>query len=404
MSTKADVVVIGAGPYGLAAAAQLRRAGREVHVLGEPMSFWERHMPRGMLLRSPWGGSSIGDMRAGPTLDDFERTRPAGIARPIPLAEFVAYGRWFRERTVPQVDARHVETVDPAPSGYRLRLVDGETMECVTLVVAAGIAAFASRPREFDGLPAELASHSSEHTDLARFAGRHVVVVGGGQSALESAALLKEHGADVEVIMRAPRLRWVGRATRAGWLGHLLFHRTDVGPAGLSQLVARPALLRRLPRALMDRAHRRSLVAGAALWLRPRVRDLPVSAGRRVVEATRANGHLRLRLDDGATRDVDHVLLATGYRVDVARYSFLSPATLAAVRRIDGYPVLDGGMQSTAPGLHFLGAPAAYSFGPLVRFVAGTEFAARALARSIAGRPRATAEPALEVGRAERAG
>src|SRR5216117_731369 len=100
--TTCDVAIVGAGPYGLSAAAHLRAAnGLDIRVLGEPMSFWERHMPRGMLLRSPWGGSSIGDMRAGPTLDDFERTRPAGIARPIPLAEFVAYGRWLRQRTVP---------------------------------------------------------------------------------------------------------------------------------------------------------------------------------------------------------------------------------------------------------------------------------------------------------------
>src|SRR5213079_230240 len=53
-----DVAIVGAGPYGLSAAAHLRAAnGLDVRVFGEPMSFWERHMPKGMLLRSPLEGS-----------------------------------------------------------------------------------------------------------------------------------------------------------------------------------------------------------------------------------------------------------------------------------------------------------------------------------------------------------
>jgi hypothetical protein len=156
-----------------------------------------------------------------------------------------------------------------------------------------------------------------------------------------------------------------------------------VGPAGLSQLVARPTLLRRLPKAIQRRALRRSIVAGAALWLRSRLVDLPISSGRHIVAATRSNGHLRLTLDDGATRVVDHTLLATGYRVDISRYDFLAPEIQDRVRTIEGYPSLDAGFQSSVPGLYFLGAPASYSFGPLVRFVAGTQYAARSVTRSL---------------------
>ena len=379
---RSDIVIIGAGPYGLAAAAQLRRSGLGARVFGEPMSFWERNMPKGMFLRSPWAGSHIGGP-GGVSLDEFERTRGSKISRPVPLSDFVAYGHHFRQRSVPDIEPRHVVSVTPRDGGFRLALDDGEPLDAARVVVAAGISPFAWRPPEFNGLPQELASHSSAHTDLARFAGRRVVVIGGGQSALESAALLREGGADVEVILRGPRLRWVGRAPRSGLLGHLLFHRTDVGPAGLSQLVARPALLRRLPRALQRRALRRSIVAGAALWLRPRLVDLPINSGRHVVQASRSNGHLRLQLDDGATRDVDHVLLATGYRVDIRRYAFLGREIQDGLRCVEGYPMLDGGFQSTVPGLYFLGATASQSFGPLVRFVAGTDFAARSVARSL---------------------
>jgi cation diffusion facilitator CzcD-associated flavoprotein CzcO len=387
MSQRPEVLIVGAGPYGLAAAAHLLETGANVRVIGEPMSFWQRHMPDGMLLRSPWAASHIADPRAAFTLDALERVRGSRIARPIPLPEFVAYGQWFQQQVVSDVDRRGVVRVEGADGGFRVTLDDGEVLECGRVVVAAGIADFARRPPEFDAIPSDLASHSSDHADLARFRGRHVVVVGGGQSAIESAVLLHERGADSEVIMRTSRMRWVGRATRDGPLGRLFFDRTDVGPAILSHLVARPLLLRLLPRALQWQVMRRSLVPGASTWLRPRARGISMTTGRRVIGASRVRDHLRLTLDDGATREVDHVLLATGFRVDLRRYRFLAPSLLDHVRTVDGYPVLDEGMQSSVPGLYFLGAPAGYSFGPLARFVSGSQFAAAALARAITRHP-----------------
>ena len=394
-----DAVVIGAGPYGLAAASHLRAAGAEVRVFGRTMSFWKRHMPRGMRLKSSWSASRIADPARAYTLEEFERVRGRPISRPIPLADFVAYGEWFQAHAVPEIDPRQVVSVTRDEPGFRVVLEDDEPIESDRVVVAAGIAEFAWRPAEFDGLPPELASHSSEHADLGRFAGRRVAVIGAGQSAVESAVLLHEAGADVEVIIRAAGVRWVGRATREGLLGRLLFDSTDVGPALVSHLVARPTLVRRLPPQLQLEVARRSLAAGASLWLRPRAADLRITAGRRVTQASRSNGHLALTLDDGATREVDHVLLATGYRVDVHRYRFLTPSLLAHVRCAEGSPMLDDGLESTVPGLHFLGAPGVHSFGPLVRFVSGTRFAAGALARTVrAGRRRAVARQAREQG------
>ena len=92
---------------------------------------------------------------------------------------------------------------------------------------------------------------------------------------------------------------------------------------------------------------------------------------------------VRVHLNDGTDRAVDHVVLGTGYRVDVSRYPFVSPALVERVRTVNGYPVLDAGLETSSPGLHVLGAPAAWSFGPIMRFVAGTEFAGRALQRRV---------------------
>jgi FAD-dependent urate hydroxylase len=346
-------------------------------------------MPKGMLLRSPWGASHIADPGSSLTLDAYERGKGVPLSRPVPLTDFIAYGHWFQQRAVPEVDSRRVERVDALGHGLQVTLEDGESIDARRVVIAGGIAPFTTRPPQFDDLPRELATHSSEHADLTPFAGRRVAVVGGGQSAFECAVLLYEAGAEVELIMRAPRIRWVGRATRKGLVGHLLFHRTDVGPAFVSHLVARPRILRWQPRFVQRHALRRALAPGASLWLRPRSSGMPISAGRRIASVARIDDRVRLGLDDGTTREVDHVLLATGYRVDIRRYPFLAPSVAASVRTAEGYPVLRDGLESSVPGLHFVGAPAAGSFGPLVRFVSGTEFAARNLTRAIAGSSRA---------------
>ena len=402
MTRTFDTVVIGAGPYGLAVSAELRRAGADVHVFGDPMSFWMRHMPKGMCLRSSWSASHIGDPTSPLNLNVFEQERAGGIARPIPIADFIAYGHWFKGHALPDLDPRSVTRVEALHDGFLLTLADGETIQVRRVIVAAGIAPFAARPAIFDGVSPDRTSHSVEHADLARFAGRRVMVIGGGQSATESAVLLQENGAEVEMLMRARTFRWVGRAPREGLFGPILFDRTDVGPAFVSHLVAHPMVVRALPRAMQRDAARRALAPGASLWLRPRMDRLVVRMGRQVVHVAERDGRVHLRLDDGSSREVDHVLMATGYRVDIRRYPFLAPELVARVRCVEGHPVLDTGFETSIPGLHFVGAPAMYSFGPLLRFVSGTEFAARMVTRRVTGVRSALreAEPAVDLQRA----
>jgi hypothetical protein len=97
---------------------------------------------------------------------------------------------------------------------------------------------------------------------------------------------------------------------------------------------------------------------------------------------------------DGDAQTVDHLLFGTGYQVDITRYPFLTPRLTGQIRRAGGYPLLGRGMESSVPGLHFLGAPAAWSFGPIVRFVSGGWYTSRALVRAIAGPSRLRAASA----------
>ncbi len=383
---KCMVTIIGAGPYGLSAAGYLQAANVEFRIFGEPMSFWQKQMPVGMCLRSNWGASHIADPRQELTLDAYCRERGNHISKPIPLDRFVDYGCWFQRQAVPNLERRNALSVDLVAGGFRVNLEDGEEFTSRRVVVAGGISPFAARPAEFASIPPALASHTSEHNDLRKFKGQRMVVIGAGQSALESAALLKEAGIQVEVIARTKTLNWVGlhaKLHHLGMISKMLYSTRDVGPAGISRLVAMPHLFRRFPRLFQDRTAYRAIRPAGAGWLQPRIAGVPITLGRKVVSAAVAGSQLRLRLDDGTERLVDHALLATGFRVDVARYPFLPPSLSKQLKTVNGFPVLKRGLESSIPGLHFLGKPAAWSFGPLLGFVSGAEFASNDLVRSI---------------------
>jgi cation diffusion facilitator CzcD-associated flavoprotein CzcO len=386
-----EVAVIGAGPYGLSVAAHLKQAGLSTRVFGEPMSFWRRHMPKGMRLRSPWRATNLSDPGAALSLDAFATEHGADRGEPLALDKFVAYGEWFQDSAVPELDHRAVHRVDGTANGFQLELADGEIFAAGRVVIATGLANQDYRPQAFHGLPTALVSHTCEHADFAPFRGRHVAVVGRGQSACESAVLLAESGATVELISRGA-VHWLGATTNEeveptaiGRLRETLAAPTAVGPFPLSWLVEAPALVRHIPVALRDRFTTRCLKAGAAGWLKPRFPNVICNQARAIVAARPQSDRIVLELDNDP-RGFDHVVLGTGYHVDISRLGILSPQLLRNIACADGSPLLRSGFESSVAKLHFVGSSAVKSFGPLMRFVAGTSYAARAVTRAALGR------------------
>ncbi len=384
-----EVVVIGAGPYGLSAAAHLIAKGIRVRVFGEPMEFWAKKMPEGMLLRSPRVASNISDPESAFSLEAYESAAKIEPSAPLPLDTFVEYGRWFRHQLGSDLDLRTVARVERDPQGFRLTLEDGEVVPSRRVVVATGIGPFRKKPAVFKNVPAEYASHCYEGRNVRRFAGKKVAVIGAGQSALESAALIHEAGADVELIVRNSKLKWIGGHPwlhQLGPISRILYSSHDVGPVGISRLVAYPKLMSYVPLKLRDKIRKRAVRSAGSRWLPERLKSVKLTTGRSVSQAATINDVLVLKLDDGSERRVDHVVLGTGYEVDISRYEFLPSELVQEVHQFGGYPKLASGFRSSVPGLHFIGAAAARSFGPLLYFVAGTEFASRELVSHIAQR------------------
>ncbi len=392
--SKTDVAVIGAGPYGLSAAAHLQTVkGLEVRAFGQPMSFWQCQMPLGMLLRSNWTATEIAGPDRSLSLEAFQAASGLRFGVPVPLDCFIQYGHWCQKQAVPHLDRRSIARIDLDSNGFRLELEDGEAFRARRVVVAAGIGSFAWRPAEFKDLPPAFVSHTSQHRDMRVFAGKRVLIIGGGQSALESAAILRESGAEPEVFARTHKIHWLqGLASKTlhhhlgTFVRTLLYAPTDVGPAGISQLLARPDLVRLLPRRLQDRLRKRAVRPAGARWLVDRLEGVPIHLGCHVTSVSQVEDQVKVCFDDGSEHLADHVLLGTGYRVDISKYEFLSPQIRDSIARSNGYPRLIRGLETSVSGLHILGAPAAWSFGPLMQFVSGTHYASHSLLASITQR------------------
>jgi FAD-dependent urate hydroxylase len=382
LTADCDVAVIGAGPYGLSAGVHLKARGMAVRIFGDPMEFWAHKMPEGMLLRSPRVASSLSDPDRAFTLEAYEAASKKEPCAPLPLDTFVEYGKWFRHQLGSDVDQRTVQRVDRDQPGFRLTLQDGTEVRSTSVVIAAGVGPFRKKPTVFQNLSPQQAIHCYEGREVRKFAGKRVAVIGAGQSALESAALLHEAGVQVEVIARQAEFKWIGQHS---WLHHMgplssmLYSSHDVGPLGISRLVAYPKLVSYIPLGIRDKIRKRAVRAAGSRWLPARLANVRLTLTRSVLEAKTIGDEITLKLDDGSERRVDNVLLGTGYQVDVSRYDFLPADLTRDIEQFDGYPKLGSGFRCSVPGLHFIGATAARSFGPLLYFVAGTEFASREL-------------------------
>ncbi|GGZ15958.1 FAD-dependent oxidoreductase [Streptomyces poonensis] len=403
------VAVIGAGPFGLSTAAHLRGRGIPARVFGEPMVSWRDHMPAGMLLKSTPAASSIDAPQGGHTLADY--CDAAGMARLvtdediIPVETFIDYGLWFQQRLVPGLERVRVVSVDRRAggkgaggkgadgAGFELKLDSGESFTARAVVVATGLSGLAHLPPELAGAvpdgptPTGPLSHSSQHHDLSQFAGKELLVVGAGQSALETAVLAAEAGARVRVVARGhgkvafgappwrqPRLRPESPFGRAWSLWALSYY---------------PHPYRRLPAGARHFLVRRVLGPLGAWWLRERFEGMvEVREVERIVRAGAIDGRpvLAVRTHEGRTEELaaDHVIAATGYRVDLAAMGFLGHELRTELAVSRGTPKLGAGYRSSVPGLYFTGLPAAASYGPVMRFVCGTEFASRRLVGHLA--------------------
>jgi thioredoxin reductase len=390
-----EIAIVGAGPYGLSIAAHLRGSGIPFRIFGRPMDSWLSHMPKGMSLKSDGFASNLSDPQGAVTLGKFcseQGIEYSDTAVPVRLETFSSYGLAFKERMVPELEENLVVEIEPSTDGFRLRLDDGRVFTARRVVLAVGITHFEYVPSNLAHLPTECLSHSFHHSDPEEFRGRNVVVIGGGSSAVDLVAELHDSGAQVQLVARQPSLKFHNKPeignTRSLW--QRIRHPQSGLGAGLRSkfFCSAPTLFRHFPKRLRVELVRRHLGPSAPWFTKERIIGrVPLQLGCTPDGAEIRDGrvHLHLRTADGGRREIvtDHVIAATGYKVNLDRLTFLSQKIRSQIKAIDRTPVLKSNFESSIPGLYFVGIAAANSFGPLMRFAFGADFAARHLTQRL---------------------
>jgi thioredoxin reductase len=390
-----ETAIVGAGPYGLSIAAHLRSRGIPFRIFGRPMDSWVAHMPKGMMLKSDGFASNIYDPGAKFTLKDFCRERRvdyADMGIPVRLDTFSEYGLAFRDRMVPELEDKLVVGTERLADGFALRLDDGEIVNARRVVLAVGITHFEYVPENLAYLPSEFLSHSYRHHHLESFKGRSVTVLGAGSSAIDMAALLRDADADVQLVARATSLKFhtapqLGK--RRSWLQRMRHPDSGLGPGMRSRFFSdAPALFHCLPEKLRVDLVRKTLGPSGGWFIKEKVMGrIPLVLGYAAERAEIENGKIRVRLRgvDGTERQIvtEHIIAATGYKVDINRLAFLSPEIRSKLKTLNRTPVLASTFESSVPGLYFVGIAAANNFGPVMRFAFGAGFAAKRLTQAM---------------------
>jgi putative flavoprotein involved in K+ transport len=372
------VVVIGAGPAGLAAAAMLQWAGVRVVVLerGEVAAAWRTRYDRLHLHTVRWLSCLPG------------YRMPRAFGKWPSRDRVVEYLQRYADRAAIEVRTGvEVERLDRVGAAWNVVTGRG-VIEAERVVVATGYSNAPYRP-DWPGTFAGEIVHSADYRNPVGYAGRRVLVVGAGNSGAEIAVDLADGGA-AEVLLAVRTAPSIVRRDTLGFPSQVLGIATAHVPVPVVDWIG--STIRRIsipdltpyglpapPRPYSDFLRRR-VIPILDVGLVDAVRDGRV----RIVASLERFADGKAVLADGSRLQVDAVIAATGYR----------PALEALVGHLGvlddrGEPLVHAAQEHRrAPGLHFVGYQV--TLGGTFRLIG---IQSRQLARAVAAVHTRKAEP-----------
>lgn len=365
-----DVIIIGAGPYGISVAAHAVAHNLSYRLLGYPMDFWKNQMPQNMFIRTPHDLVSFSDPEGKWTIQEYAKQTNSKLESPLPRTTFVQYAFWFAEKAGIEFTPELVEQLNYNGEYYSIVTHDGLELTAKNIVIATGVRDFQYIPSLFQGLPQNLVSHTLGYTSFESFKGKDVIIIGSGQSAWEAAALLYEEKANVRLIYRRKVPVYGGNRTM------------EVVLKGIGNVFYK--LHRPIKKKLLQIG---AETVPIARFLRSYVEGKVPQINNTSVEHVSAIGEkVHLKLSNGTLVNANHVIVASGFKISIEKLTFIDPKMRSSIMReeVDSdFPKLNHHFESNIRGLYFAGPLSAYSHGPTFRFILGLEKTSKTIIRSI---------------------
>ena len=368
-----SLLIVGAGPFGLAIAAQATHDHIEHLIIGKPMEFWRRNMPKGMFLRSACDWHL--DPLCVDTVESYLQSQgktPEDV-EPLSIDFYLSYCDWFQKQKRIEPLQVYIQKLERTNQHFVATTAGGELINAQRVVLAPGFKHFAHIPPELKAkLPAHTYTHTCEFVDFSDARDKRYLIIGGRQSAFEWAALLVEAGASAVHISHRHATPDFDVA-EWDWINKVV-----------DDMVDDPSWFQRLSQAEKDAISYRMWAEGRLKlepWLAARIKNDRVKLWPHTELAScvqQENGDLLITLTNGETFNVDRVVLATGYKVDIEQLPYLAAGNLLEqLEKRNGFPVLDDHFETSVPGLFITSMPAGQDFGPFFGFTVSVRTSAK---------------------------
>lgn len=363
-----DLIIIGAGPFGLSAASFANFHQIDYLVIGKPMAFWKENIPENMYLRS--GTDWHLDPYSNYTIETFLKSRNKSIedVKPLPLTIFLDYAEWFQEQQNINVLDKLIVKLDylEGEKKYLITLKDAKEIKAKNVLIAIGFKFFKKLPVYLTKkLPAGSFTHTCDVVKFEKFKDKSVLIIGGRQSAYEWAALIVEAGAKTVHISHRHETPEFAESNWS-WIDPIM-----------DQMVDNPEWYRTLNEKEQEEIERKFWIEDSQKlepWLLTRIdrENIKIWPFSNVVKCDEVNSGLyKVHMDNGRSLEVDHIILATGYKVDINKVPFFSSGNILPKLNInEGFPDLDGYLQTNLPGLYMTSMIATKSFGRFFAYIA----------------------------------
>jgi cation diffusion facilitator CzcD-associated flavoprotein CzcO len=379
MQNQIPLLIIGAGPFGLAMSAHAKHLGIDHIVVGKTMEFWKENMPEGMLLRSdchwhldPENEHTINKFLElnGLTYNDVE---------PLSVQFYLSYVQWFIEKKQIEVLETYVQKLDEDADGFTAYLDNGTTIHAKFVVIAMGLQYFQFVPVALmKDLPQSSYTHSSDFVDMKSMKNKRVLILGGRQSAFEWAALLNEAGAKTVYLSYRHDTPQFTQSDWA-WVNPMVDH-----------IAEEPSWFRKLSLQEQENISKRLWAEGRLKlepWLAKRIKkeNIKLLPSTRLLSCVRIeSGELKIMFDKAPNITADHIILATGFKVNIHNLPFLAAGNILSKLSINNdHPAIDEYFQTNIPGLFITSMAASQDFGPFFGFTIAVRTSAKLIGKRI---------------------